>query len=76
MYAYLFSWKSPIPLPMRMIAHAFAPGACYIIPVHHQTFRLSDEPRKEPIERLEPARAREPERLASRRVGETFVCPT
>jgi hypothetical protein len=46
----------------------------YIVPVHHQTFRLSEEPRNEPIERLEVALAKEPERLALRRIGETFTC--
>jgi len=49
-------------------------GARYIVPMHHQTFRLSDEPMNEPIERLETALAKEPERLALRRVGESFVC--
>jgi hypothetical protein len=43
--------------------------------IHHQTFRLSDEPMNEPIDRLQLALDREPERLALRRVGQTFVCP-
>ena len=47
-------------------------GANYIIPVHHQTFRLSKEPMNEPIERLTAALSAEPERLAVRRVGETW----
>jgi L-ascorbate metabolism protein UlaG (beta-lactamase superfamily) len=50
-------------------------GARYIVPVHHQTFRLSDEPMNEPIERLEAAFQRESERIALRKVGESFVCP-
>ncbi len=50
-------------------------GARYIVPVHHQTFRLSEEPMNEPIERLEAAFQREPERIALRKVGESFVCP-
>ncbi len=41
--------------------------------MHHQTFRLSDEPMREPIERLQAALEREPERLALRRVGESYV---
>jgi L-ascorbate metabolism protein UlaG (beta-lactamase superfamily) len=48
--------------------------AKYLLPVHHKTFRLSDEPMNEPIERLQAAMEREPERLALRQVGETFVC--
>ena len=49
--------------------------ARYIVPVHHQTFRLSDEPLMEPIERLAKALHSEPERLALRNVGESFTCP-
>jgi L-ascorbate metabolism protein UlaG (beta-lactamase superfamily) len=61
--------------PEQALEMANAARARYIVPVHHQTFRLSDEPVHEPIERLEAALHREPERLALRRIGETFVCP-
>jgi L-ascorbate metabolism protein UlaG (beta-lactamase superfamily) len=61
--------------PEQAVAMANAAGANYIVPVHHQTFKLSDEPPLEPIERLEAALEMEPERLALRRIGETFVCP-
>lgn len=61
--------------PEQAVQMANAAGANYIVPVHHQTFRLSDEPRNEPIERLEAALTREPQRLALRRIGETFACP-
>jgi L-ascorbate metabolism protein UlaG (beta-lactamase superfamily) len=61
--------------PEQAVELANWAGARYIVPVHHQTFRLSDEPMNEPIERLTAALQREPERLAIRRVGETFVCP-
>jgi L-ascorbate metabolism protein UlaG (beta-lactamase superfamily) len=50
-------------------------GARYIIPIHHQTFRLSFEPFREPIERFERALADEPDRIALREIGETFVLP-
>ena len=50
-------------------------GADYIVPVHHETFRLSDEPMNEPMKRLEAALQREPQRIALRRAGESFVCP-
>ena len=46
--------------------------ANYIIPVHHQTYRLSNEPMHEPIERLALALAAEAQRLAIRRIGETW----
>jgi L-ascorbate metabolism protein UlaG (beta-lactamase superfamily) len=52
---------------------ANAARARYILPVHHQTFRLSEEPMREPIERLEAALLKEPQRLAWRAPGETFV---
>lgn len=61
--------------PEQALEMANKAHARYILPVHHQTFRLSDEPMSEPIERLEAALQREPERLALRRIGETFVCP-
>ena len=50
-------------------------GARYVMPVHHQTFRLSLEPFREPIERFEAALRNEPERIALREIGETFVLP-
>jgi L-ascorbate metabolism protein UlaG (beta-lactamase superfamily) len=61
--------------PEQALAMANQAGARYIVPVHHQTFRLSDEPLTEPIERLEAALHSEPERLALRKVGESFRCP-
>ena len=50
-------------------------GARYIVPVHHQTFRLSRERMLEPIERLTAALSGERERLGLQSVGETFICP-
>jgi L-ascorbate metabolism protein UlaG (beta-lactamase superfamily) len=61
--------------PEQALEMANKAGANYILPVHHQTFCLSDEPMSEPIERLQTALQKEPERLALRSVGETFVCP-
>jgi L-ascorbate metabolism protein UlaG (beta-lactamase superfamily) len=57
---------------IQMVNHA---GAEFIMPVHHQTFRLSFEPFREPIERFEAALHRTPERIALREIGETFVLP-
>jgi hypothetical protein len=45
------------------------------MPVHHQTFRLSVEPFREPIERFVTALRSEPQRIALREIGETFVLP-
>jgi len=44
-------------------------GAKHFVPIHHQTFKLSNEPMKEPIERVEAALAMENGRLALRQVG-------
>jgi truncated hemoglobin YjbI len=51
---------------------ANAAGADHIMPIHHQTFRLSAEAFDEPIERFEAALQRTPERIALRAIGETF----
>ena len=61
--------------PEQAVQMANWAGADYLVPIHHHTFRLSDEPLNEPMERLEAALEHEPERLALRRIGETFVCP-
>lgn len=61
--------------PEQALEMANVARARYILPIHHQTFRLSDEPMHEPIERLETALAHEPERLALRNPGESFVVP-
>jgi L-ascorbate metabolism protein UlaG (beta-lactamase superfamily) len=61
--------------PEQAIEMANAAGARFIMPVHHQTFRLSFEPLREPIERFEAALKQTPERIAIREIGETFVLP-
>lgn len=62
--------------PEQALEMANVARARYLLPVHHQTFQLSEEPLLEPIERLQAALHHEPERLALRQIGETFVCPT
>ena len=61
--------------PEQAIEMADAAGARFIMPVHHQTFRLSFEPLREPIERFKAALCKTPERIALREIGETFVLP-
>jgi L-ascorbate metabolism protein UlaG (beta-lactamase superfamily) len=61
--------------PEQAVAMANAAGARFIMPVHHQTFRLSIEPFREPIERFTCALVKTPERIALRDIGETFVLP-
>jgi hypothetical protein len=47
-------------------------GAEYIMPVHHETFKLSWEPLDEPIRRLRAALHTKPARLATAEVGQVF----
>ena len=61
--------------PEQAVEMANAAGAHFIVPIHHQTFRLSFEPFREPIERFEAALRKTPERIALREIGETFVLP-
>jgi L-ascorbate metabolism protein UlaG (beta-lactamase superfamily) len=61
--------------PEQAVAMATDAGAQFIMPVHHQTFRLSFEPLREPIERFQAALSKTPERIALREIGETFVLP-
>lgn len=61
--------------PEQAIEMANAAGARFIMPIHHQTFRLSFEPLCEPIERFEATLTKTPERVALREIGETFVLP-
>ncbi len=56
--------------PEQAVAMANEARAKYVVPIHHQTFRLSREPVDEPIRRFR--RALEPERVALTEVGETF----
>jgi L-ascorbate metabolism protein UlaG (beta-lactamase superfamily) len=61
--------------PEQAVEMANAAGARFIMPVHHQTFRLSFEPLREPIERFQAALSNTPGRIALREIGETFVLP-
>jgi L-ascorbate metabolism protein UlaG (beta-lactamase superfamily) len=61
--------------PEQAIDMANAAGARFIMPVHHQTFRLSFEPLREPIERFEDALRGAAERIALCEIGQTFVLP-
>jgi L-ascorbate metabolism protein UlaG (beta-lactamase superfamily) len=61
--------------PEQAVQMADEAGAHFILPVHHQTFRLSSEDFREPIERFQAALHETPERVALRGIGETFVLP-
>jgi L-ascorbate metabolism protein UlaG (beta-lactamase superfamily) len=68
-------WIRSHSTPEQAIEMANAAGARFIVPIHHQTFRLSSEPLREPIERFKAALHKTPERIAVREIGETFVLP-
>jgi L-ascorbate metabolism protein UlaG (beta-lactamase superfamily) len=58
--------------PEQALAMANDAGAEFILPVHHQTFQLSREPRFEPIERLAAAAGPHPERIPVHGIGGEF----
>jgi len=47
-------------------------GAEFVLPVHHQTFQLSREPRLEPIERMIAAAGSHPDRVCLHEIGQEF----
>jgi L-ascorbate metabolism protein UlaG (beta-lactamase superfamily) len=66
-------WIANHCTPEQAVAMADAAGARLIVPVHHQSFRLSNEPFMEPIERIQEALVKEQDRLAIREIGQTIV---
>jgi L-ascorbate metabolism protein UlaG (beta-lactamase superfamily) len=68
-------WIRSHASPEQVVAMCNDAGVEFIMPVHHQTFRLSFEPFREPIERFQRALRAEPHRIALREIGETFVLP-
>ena len=58
--------------PEQAVRMADEAGAEVILPVHHQTFELSREPKLEPIERFHLALGRAPERVALASIGQEF----
>jgi L-ascorbate metabolism protein UlaG (beta-lactamase superfamily) len=58
--------------PEEALAMADMMHARMILPVHHSTFRLSDEPMTDPLRRLHAARSRSMTRVAITSVGGTY----
>ncbi|MHB9007257.1 MAG: MBL fold metallo-hydrolase [Limisphaerales bacterium] len=58
--------------PEQAVQMANEAGARHVAAIHHQTYRLSNEPLHEPLERFVAALDREPDRIAFRGVGETL----
>ena len=66
-------WIASHCTPEQAVEMANQARARFVVPVHHQTFRLSREPMDEPIQRFR--RAIPEARIALSSVGETFVLP-
>jgi L-ascorbate metabolism protein UlaG (beta-lactamase superfamily) len=60
--------------PEEAVQMALAAGAERIAPIHYASFKFSDEPVGEPLERFEVALAKESSRIAWRRIGESVAC--
>jgi L-ascorbate metabolism protein UlaG (beta-lactamase superfamily) len=58
--------------PEEALAMANHAGAEFILPVHHRTFKLSNEPYAEPLERLLMAAGSAGDRIGVREIGEEF----
>ena len=58
--------------PEQALSMANQAGAEFVLPVHHRTFRLSNEPYGEPIERLLLASGSGEDRIPVREIGEEF----
>jgi L-ascorbate metabolism protein UlaG (beta-lactamase superfamily) len=58
--------------PEQALAMANQAGAEFLLPVHHRTFKLSNEPYGEPIERLLLASGSAQHRIPVREIGEEF----
>jgi len=65
-------WIANHASPEEAWAMAEDLGARAVMPVHHATFRLSQEPMEEPIARFLAAAASAPDRVALTQVGETW----
>ncbi len=61
--------------PEQAVAMARQAGALALVPIHHETFKLSAEAMDEPAARLRAALGGKPPRLLALSVGETFHVP-
>lgn len=68
-------WITNHCTPEQAVQMADAAGARLFVPVHHQSFVLSQEPLLEPIERTHEALRHEQDRLGLSEIGQTLVLP-
>lgn len=62
--------------PEQALAMANDAGAEFVLPVHHRTFKLSNEPYGEPMERLLLASGSAEDRIVVREIGQEFHLDT
>jgi L-ascorbate metabolism protein UlaG (beta-lactamase superfamily) len=65
-------WIGAHCTPEQALKMANDAGADYVLPVHHQTFQLSNEPYREPIERFVTALGGNQDRAALTAIGQEF----
>lgn len=61
--------------PEESLAMAEMMGARYMFPIHHATFKQSEEPMSEPLHRLKKALRSSASSLALHTVGQSFLLP-
>ncbi len=66
-------WEHMHATPEQVWAMFRASGARYLLPVHHATFELSDEPPDEPMRRLKEAAGDEASKILDTGIGEVVV---
>jgi L-ascorbate metabolism protein UlaG (beta-lactamase superfamily) len=68
-------WIANHASPEQVWAMHRQAGGAYLLPMHHSTFRLSDEPMDEPLRRLLAAAGEEADRVVAREPGRLWVPP-
>ena len=68
-------WINNHCTPEEAVEMADEAGARFIMPIHHETFKLSSEPMDEPIRRFQAALSQQPGRIALTEIGDTFTLP-
>lgn len=69
-------WEHMHATPEQVWQMFLATGARYLLPVHHSTFELSDEPLDEPMQRLRQAAAEARDSVIEEKPGEVVIIPT
>jgi len=66
-------WEHAHATPEQVWRMHLSAGGRFLMPIHHRTFELSDEPLNEPMERLLNAAGEEHHRVIGRELGEIWV---